>query len=433
MAMVSLRQSHLSRLQIAGISAAAVIGVTTFPIMFARFMEYSIRLRAAPLRTVLETLTLIGSLASLYAESLGFKPLASVARRVPWQLHIPARILLGALSYVSLHRGVSPPPQALKDMTGKLVLLTGVTHGVGRVVAQQLARQGANLVIVARNRELSQQLAEELRQINDKIQFHVLIADLEELEEVSALDISKQNPIFAKGIDGLVLNAGGVPTTPATFGKCGYETSLTSMHLSHALLTKMCWNLLNKEARVVITSSIAHDACPTIDRVFEAITPDQKDAPLNTSIDWAYRYGRAKFANALFARQLGRLADSSSDGRGILVSSHHPGAVATNLWSKMAIPKWLMSAVNAFFKMTMRSNEEGAVTLIDAVAGVAPLHGQQDAPNGSYYVSSSVWERGFRFNPLLHDVEAAREMWNRTEALLEPFGPKNASWTYAGH
>lgn len=424
------RLPHLSWLQIAGIASAAVVGIAVSPIWHARTLEWLITLRSSPIRTLVETTALIGSTTSLYIEALGFFPLKALMRDVSWKVHIPARLLVAAISYLSLRRRVNPPPGVLRDMSGKLVVVTGATRGIGRNLVERLAIQGANLVILGRNESLLGELKSHLATLNAEIQVETMVVALEELGAVGKLDISLSNPIFSKGIDALVLNAGSLPEVPAKFGECGYEASITSMHFSHALLAKMCWNLMKDKSRIVITSSMAHTVCDSVDTIFESITSDKAEVLLNVNPDWSVRYGRAKFANALFARQLGRLADE--DSRGILVSSHHPGAVYSNIWNGFQLPSSALAILNRYFWATMRTSEEGAATLIDAVAGEEPLYGQNTAPNGSYYISSSVWRGGFQYNKLLNDPNLGRELWNRTDSLIEPFCPKSASWTFIG-
>jgi NAD(P)-dependent dehydrogenase (short-subunit alcohol dehydrogenase family) len=419
---------QLSAIQKAGLFLPLVPFPILFPIFYARLSEFFIHARASPLRAISETALTLSSFGSLYAEAFGFKPLEVLWRHLSWKIHVPLRMILGGLSWYSLRRGVSPAHRTLNKLDGKLVLLTGATSGVGRSLADKLAIQGANLALLVRDAARGAKLADELRSLNPLIQVHVILVDLDNLRDVGKLDITKTNEIFSRGIDILVLNAGVIPPTPATFGPSGLEASITSMHFSHTLITKMCWHLLNKQARVVITSSIAHTGCSSVDTIFDSITIQEKDAPINATMAWSVRYSRAKFANALFARQLGRLADS--DPRGIVVTAHHPGAVATNIWNGMSFHRIAMMMVNGIFAAVMRNNEEGAATLIDAAAGVEPLHNQENVPNGSYYISSSAWQGGFRFNALLRDADAGRMLWNRTDALISEYGPSTASWTY---
>lgn len=51
----------------------------------------------------------------------------------------------------------------LFDMTGKVALITGSTKGIGRSIAEEMARQGAKVVISSRKAEVCEQVASELK------------------------------------------------------------------------------------------------------------------------------------------------------------------------------------------------------------------------------------------------------------------------------
>jgi NAD(P)-dependent dehydrogenase (short-subunit alcohol dehydrogenase family) len=80
--------------------------------------------------------------------------------------------------------GGRPSPERLREaVAGKLVLVTGASHGIGRHAAVQLAEAGATVLLVARSADLLEELAEEL---GDGV--HAYPADLTEVEgDVPAL------------------------------------------------------------------------------------------------------------------------------------------------------------------------------------------------------------------------------------------------------
>ena len=51
----------------------------------------------------------------------------------------------------------------LFDLTGKVVIVTGSTKGIGRAMAEGLARAGASVVVSSRKQDLCEQVAAEVQ------------------------------------------------------------------------------------------------------------------------------------------------------------------------------------------------------------------------------------------------------------------------------
>jgi short-subunit dehydrogenase len=88
---------------------------------------------------------------------------------------------------------------------GMTALITGASSGLGEAFARQLARQGANLVLVARSEDTLNVVAETLRG-ETQVQITVLPTDLSSAEAVDRL-ISEIKSRTLK-IDLLINNAG---------------------------------------------------------------------------------------------------------------------------------------------------------------------------------------------------------------------------------
>ena len=58
------------------------------------------------------------------------------------------------------------------DLTGKRVLLTGASSGIGEAAAEQFARRGAQVVVVARRQELLDDLVERITQAGGDARAH---------------------------------------------------------------------------------------------------------------------------------------------------------------------------------------------------------------------------------------------------------------------
>jgi 3-oxoacyl-[acyl-carrier protein] reductase len=90
-------------------------------------------------------------------------------------------------------------------LAGKGIIVTGATRGIGRAIALELARQGANVAFnYARSEELAATLEAELKAAGAKaLAFKADVADLKGAREM----VAAARSAFGK-IDGLVNNAG---------------------------------------------------------------------------------------------------------------------------------------------------------------------------------------------------------------------------------
>lgn len=129
------------------------------------------------------------------------------------------------------------------DFKGKNVLITGASTGIGAEFARQLAAKGANLLLVARNEERLNAVAESLRSSTVKVQTVTL--DLAELGAAETL--RKRVAATHFEVDVLINNAG--------FGKHARFTQLGPEDLREQIL-------LN----VLALSELTHAFLPELER-----------------------------------------------------------------------------------------------------------------------------------------------------------------------
>lgn len=99
-------------------------------------------------------------------------------------------------------------------LTGRTALVTGSTRGLGRTIAEYLARDGANIVVSGRARADVDRAVAELEAFGTTV--HGIPADLANPAETHAL--MEQAFAIAPGLDVLVNNAG--MSTPHPFWEC---------------------------------------------------------------------------------------------------------------------------------------------------------------------------------------------------------------------
>lgn len=141
------------------------------------------------------------------------------------------------------------------DMTGKNIVITGATAGVGKETARSLAKMGANICFATRNGDKTRAVIDEIHAelTNDSVLEHRLL-DLTDLDSVREFASS-----FAgeDSLDALINNAGVGHVTGVT--KQGIEKTFGTNYLGHFLLTqRLLPNLLKSSGRIVNVSSMGH-------------------------------------------------------------------------------------------------------------------------------------------------------------------------------
>jgi len=201
-----------------------------------------------------------------------------------------------------------------KDLTGKVFLVTGATDGIGKAAVTEYARRGAEVTLVGRNRQKTEQVVADLKAAtgNNKVSF--LICDLSKIA-----DIKRAAEEFKASHDRLhvLVNNAGATFKDPTMGPDGLELTFSLNHLAYFQLTMALLDLLKATpgARVVSTSSDMQ-ARGHIDL---KKTPTSLEGP-----GWK-AYATSKLANILFTKELQRRLE----GTGVIANCFAPGMVRT--------------------------------------------------------------------------------------------------------
>jgi NAD(P)-dependent dehydrogenase (short-subunit alcohol dehydrogenase family) len=196
------------------------------------------------------------------------------------------------------------------DLHGKVVVVTGVSAGLGVETARALRSAGADVVGTARDLEKAQAALAHVPGVN------VVELDLADLESVriAAEEIADRRP----RIDVLINNA-GVMACPLGRTAQGFEMQLGTNHLGHFALTQALMPALGSGTRIVNLSSRGHLRSP-----MRWDDPHFRDE--STYEKWT-AYGQSKTANVLFTVEL----EKRLSPQGIHAFAVHPGVIMTEL------------------------------------------------------------------------------------------------------
>lgn len=245
-------------------------------------------------------------------------------------------------------------PDRLGDLTGKRIIVTGATNGVGLGTARALTRAGAHVILAVRNTALGAQRAAEIGGSAEVIEL-----DLADLSSVQA---------FPGRLDGdvdiLINNAGALSQHRADTVD-GFEMTMGTNLLGPFALTNLLYGRVRKQ--IVNVGSEAHKSATL--RLDDMHLRHHKWTVMGA-------YGRSKLAVMLWGLELDRrlrVAESS-----VVTQLTHPGWVASNLPNVSDKP--LMSAVQRGVKVV------ADVFANDIDAGAAPTLYclSEPIPPGSY-------------------------------------------------
>ncbi len=95
------------------------------------------------------------------------------------------------------------------DLTGKVAIVTGSSRGIGRAIAEQLATQGANVVISSRKQDVCDEVAAEINEACDAKRAIAIAASISEKAQLA--DLFAQTKAQLGPVDILVCNAATNP------------------------------------------------------------------------------------------------------------------------------------------------------------------------------------------------------------------------------
>ncbi|MDN5860166.1 MAG: SDR family NAD(P)-dependent oxidoreductase, partial [Pseudonocardia sp.] len=202
------------------------------------------------------------------------------------------------------------------------IVMTGGTSGLGAVAAHTLAESGANRLLLGARGGVPDSLA-------TRTDVEVLALDLASLDSVRRF--AERVSARIERIDALVLNAGVTRADVDRRTLDGFETTFAINHLGHHLMLRLLLDRLADGARVVLTTSGAHDPAERT----RFAPPRHADARLlahpeldpNLDRDALTAGGRAyaasKLCSILTARAL--TAQPQARARGLTVIAYCPG------------------------------------------------------------------------------------------------------------
>ena len=297
------------------------------------------------------------------------------------------------------------------NLSGKRVLITGVSAGLGVETARALAAHGAQVVGAARDLSKAQAATEQVRaQAASGGSLDLVQLDLASLDSVRRC---ADGLLAAKKPFDLIIANAGVMACPKGKTTDGFETQFGTNHLGHFVLVNRIASLLKAGSRLVNLSSAGHRYADV-----NLEDPNFEHSPYEEFI----AYGRSKTANVLFAVEF----DRRHQARGVRAAAVHPGGIRTEL-SRHLTPEALQKLITEINArqpkgappFSYKSIPQGAATSVWA-ACVADA----EAIGGRYcedcHVAEIASAPGIRagVQPYALDPQRARALWQKSEEMV---------------
>jgi NAD(P)-dependent dehydrogenase (short-subunit alcohol dehydrogenase family) len=293
--------------------------------------------------------------------------------------------------------------ERIPDQTGRVVIVTGASSGLGLATTRALAHRGAHVILAVRNEEKGQQAARQIATERPSASLDVRRLDLADLDSVrNFADAARADyPTI-----NVLINNAGIMAPPRTMSPQGHELQFAANYLGHFVLTGLLLDRLQtgQDPRVVTVTSINHRKASIY---FDDLTGQRHYRPM------AY-YNQSKLADALFGWELDRrLRAAGSPVRSLLA---HPGYSATSL--QTTTPVGVVKIVFGRLLIPLaQASERGALPQLYAATELNAEGGQLIGPSGAGQLRGAP--QLVPLAPTATDPEVAQRLWDVSEQLSD--------------
>jgi NAD(P)-dependent dehydrogenase (short-subunit alcohol dehydrogenase family) len=276
-------------------------------------------------------------------------------------------------------------------MQERICMVTGANSGLGKATALGLAKLGARVVMVCRDKTRGEAARQEIIKESGNTKVELLLADLSSLSDVDTLAET-----FKQRFDKLhvLINNAGVYRRERRVTKDGFEETFAVNYLASFLLTNLLLGTLQVSApsRIITVAGAYHRQ----GRIhFDNLQ-------LSKGYTGFMANSQSQLARVLFSYELARRLDAT----GVTANCLHPGSVRTNLLRDL--PRPIPFLATTVFRPFFISPERGAKTILYLAASP-----EVEATSGRYFVQG----RSVKSSRASYDVALAKKLWTTSEWL----------------
>lgn len=315
-------------------------------------------------------------------------------------------IILGIILLLIITKLIANGPKTpiTSDMTGKIVLITGASAGIGKETAISILNLGATVICASRSEEKTISIINKSKNKQNGF-FYKL--DLSSFESICSL-AEKIKRDFPAGIDILINNAGQA-FYQMSLSENGIERTIQTNHIGQFILTALLINQIKPNSggssKIINVASAAHNF--PLKGLIEKLEKDSEFAGLSDYYSTMKFYAFSKLANVIHARFLAKNFPQ------ITCASLHPGVVDTDIWSHYTgIVKCIVYSLKFLFWIFIKSEKMGAQTTL-----YLAFEKNEKIKSGGYYADCKVKSVG----GLAKNEEFDRRIMKYTKELVQRY------------
>ncbi|XP_050590669.1 retinol dehydrogenase 13-like isoform X4 [Bombus affinis] len=288
-----------------------------------------------------------------------------------------------------------------KNLTDKVIIVTGANTGIGKEIARDLAKREAKVIMACRDMEKCENTRRDI--VIESRNKYVYCRPCDLASQKSIRDFVEQFKKEHKKLHILINNA-GVMRCPKMYTQEGIELQFGVNHIGHFLLTNLLLDTLKDSApsRIVNVSSSAHKRGKI---KFDDLNNDKTYEP-------GEAYAQSKLANILFTKELA----NKLKGTGVTVNAVHPGIVRTEIMRYMGIYQNFLGrlTVDTLTWLFIKTPIKGAQSVL-----FAALDPSLDDVTGEYFINNKVAEvsNEAKNDKVIKWLWAVSEKWTKLDSV----------------
>ena len=248
------------------------------------------------------------------------------------------------------------------DMSGKIIIITGASSGLGKYTAMELVNKGAKVIFACRNEEKTKKVINEIKE--DKK--HLAVYEKLDLSNFkSEIDFSNNIKLKYPKIDILMNNAGSFPVDYKVT-EDDFESCFESNYLSYVLLTFLLMDHLNENSKIINLSSDGHKFCSFNKEIAKKVFDNEYlKSYYNSNINKTALYAVTKLSIIFFTMELADYLNTINSS--IKIVCLHPGGVNTEFMKlckddASTLVKNFCKIISLLLFLCFKNTEEGAQT-----------------------------------------------------------------------